>query len=205
MAKKKKLRMRKENLILFVLLGLGLLLFVFNDYDNWHLSDTEREMKTTLENEGYKVQEVWGSWLVVMKDSPSDTTSEQVFKGLHIMSLYKDWDNPHGWFSSPSIWIVEDDGRTCMYGTSFTNYPSYWKTLNGERVFVEYLDGYEQLDRRIFGKVVENADKDYNYNLSTFRTLYWESYPEVTHELLAPLVWYQVMKDPTCADSIEDL
>jgi hypothetical protein len=32
MAKKKKLRMRKENLILFVLLGLGLL-FVLMDFD----------------------------------------------------------------------------------------------------------------------------------------------------------------------------
>ena len=207
MDKKKKLQLRKEDKIIFILLGLGLLFVLMSyDYDNQYLSDAELDVKTALENEGYEILEVYKMGTVIMKESYSDTTSEQVFNGIHQMYLYFNYTKWHGFM----VYIIGDD-KACNYHTLLSNYPSYWKTLHGERVFVEYkndasyyVGGYDSLDNLVFENVVKNADIKYNYNLSTFRALYWKSYPEVKQELLAPLVYHQVMDDPHCEESIED-
>ena len=62
MVKQKKLRVRKENLILFVLLGLGLLFVLTGDYsfnlDSLTFTSPESEVTSYLEYRGYEVVKV---------------------------------------------------------------------------------------------------------------------------------------------------
>jgi len=91
MVKQKKLRVRKENLILFVLLGLGLLFVLTGDYsfnlDSLTFTSPESEVTSYLEYRGYEVVKVWDLGSMVDVDMKSSGTRlDQAWNGMLALS-----------------------------------------------------------------------------------------------------------------------
>ena len=197
MAKKKKLRMRKETLILFGILGLGLLI-VLMGYD-FSLTSPEYEVRTNLEGKGYEVVKVWDLGSMVDVDMKSSGTRlDQAWNGMLALSYaYPDAEQYN-------VWIIEET-KSCRYTTSLTNYKSYQKSvLNQEAVHVDnrgYLDGINFTREVMLAQ--QNLNAEYGFYSDSFWNRYRESYPEVNPVILRVVKYNQVNNQVMSATSCE--
>lgn len=184
MKKEEKIKWYKRwwVIVLFIIL----IIYGFYIYTNSKsVFNKEKFVKESLEEDGYEVISVMyledNNWVHLEMKSLGNK-EEQVWDGL--IALSSAYPNAEDYF----VYILTPE-ETCSYSTYLTNYKSYMKSLDDEKIF---LNNCSELDGLIFPKVVENINYLYGENIVL------DYCSEIDGLTLYKVVHYQIKESESC-------